>query len=168
VLFLMIFPALNKKENLLKTIFISVTIGGLLLLSITFRDLLALGPVLINKIIFPPHTTTSLLPSFVIDPFIAANLLINGGIKIAVCLYASSLAVTQLFELDDYKAFVFPITAIAVSLSIWVFDNHSEMALWITEIYPYYTIPFHIIIPIILLVISLFKKRNPSQQEENC
>ena len=167
VLFLMIFPSLNKRENLLKTIFIAITLGGLLLISTTLRDLLTLGPVLINKIIFPPHTTTSLLPQFVIDPFISANLLINGGLKVVICLYAATLGITQLFGLDDYKPFVLPMTAIAVSLGNWVYDSLPEMTRWASDIYPYYAIPFQIIIPIILLVISLFKKSKTSQKT-NC
>jgi len=164
VIFLMIFPALNKRENLLKTAFIATTAGGLILLNITLRDLMALGPVLINKIIFPPHTTTGLLPHFVIDPFIAANLLINGGFKIIICLYAASLGITQLFGLDDYKPFVFPITAIAVSLSYWVYDSLPEMTRWAAEIYPYYAIPFQILIPLLSLLISIIKKKSFSHK----
>ena len=167
VLFLMIFPALNRKENLVKTVFLSITAGGLILLNITLRDLMALGPILMNKVIFPPHSTTSLLPDFVIDPFIAANLLINGGLKVVICSYCASLGITQLFGLEDYKPFVLPITAIVVSLSQWIYDSLPEMTRWAAEVYPIYVIPFQFIIPALLLIISLIKKKRSSEKTAN-
>jgi len=167
VVFLMIFPSLNKKENLLKTTSLSITASGLILLIITLRDLMALGPELINTIIFPPHSTTGLLPDFVIDPFIAANLLINGGLKIVICLYAASLGITQLFGLQDYKLFVLPITAIVISLSNWIYESLPEMLRWAAEVYPIYAIPFQFIIPITLLLISIIKKKRSTEKTTN-
>lgn len=164
VIFLMIFPSLNRKENLLKTTFLSITASGLILLIITLRDLMALGPELINTIIFPPYSTTGLLPDFVIDPFIAANLLINGGLKIIICLYSASLGIAQLFGLQEYKLFVLPITAIVISLSNWIYESLPEMLRWAAEVYPIYAIPFQFIIPMTLLLISVIKKRRSKEK----
>lgn len=168
VVFLMIFPALNEKEKLLKTTFIALGIIGAVIFSIVVRDLLVLGPNMMKpgKIIFPPAVSTELISeNLQLETLISINFLIGGGIKISVCLYAAVMGITQIFNLDDYKPFVLPVAAIVTPLSIWLYDNIFEMIDWI-KVYPVYSAPFQIIIPILLLIVSLVrnKKENAKPQ----
>lgn len=158
VLFLMIFPYLNKKENIFKTAYLSILIAGLILINITVRDLMVLGPDMLFRTVFPPAISTKLIPFGNLDPLIAVNLLIGGGAKISICLYAAVTGITQLLNLKNYKLFVLPALTIIVTLSIWIYDNVLQMIYWAADIYPYYAIPFQVIIPVIILVISLIRK----------
>ncbi len=162
VVFLMIFPYLNKRKDLLKVSYISLTIIGSILLSVVMSNLMVLGADMLNRNIFPSHVTISLIPGIAVEPFIAVNLLIAASIKIAMCLYASLVGITQLLDLDDYKPFISPVVAIAVVISIWVYDSLSDMVRWAGEVYPYYVIPFQIIIPALVLIISKMKQGDGS------
>lgn len=159
VVFLMVFLHLNQEKKVLKVSVLSILFIGFIILITIFRDLLLLGPDLITKSIFPPEISTRLIPVVNIDPLIAVNLLIGGGIKITIFIYAAVVGLTQLFNFDDYKPFVFPIVAITIALSIWIYNNFLESIQWKVEVWPYYSIPFQFMVPILLLVISWIKKR---------
>ncbi|SHH65250.1 spore germination protein KB [Caloranaerobacter azorensis DSM 13643] len=162
VVFLMIFPYLNDKKDLFKTSYISLTVIGMILLSVVMSNLMILGADMLNRQIFPSHITISLIPGIAVEPFIAINLIIAASMKITMCLYASLIGIAQLFGLDDYKPFINPVVAIAVVISIWVYDSLSDMVRWAGEIYPYYVIPFQIIIPLLVLIILKIKRRDGS------
>lgn len=158
VVFLMLFPHLNKRENIVKVSYLSIAIMGIIILIIILRDLFVLGPDMLARNVFPPHITAKLIPNINVDPLIGINLLIGGVIKISVCLYAAVMGIAQLFNLDDYKPFVLPIITFIIALSIWLYDNLFEMIRW-AEVWPYYSIPFQIVIPLLLLIVSWIKRK---------
>lgn len=69
------------------------------------------------------------------------------------------MGIAQLFALDDYKPLVIPVAVISVALSIWVFDNVLELIQWGVEVWPYYSILFQMVIPLLLLFVSLTRKK---------
>ncbi|WHH61157.1 endospore germination permease [Petroclostridium sp. X23] len=158
VAFLMIFPHLKNRKDLVKTSYFAIIAVGFMLLSVILRDLLVLGPDMLSRVTFPPQISTELIPNITIQPFVAINLLVSGGVKIAVATYAAVIGITQLFNLDDYKPFVLPVVAIVASLSIWVYDNIFDVFQWAAEIWAYYSVPFQILIPLLLVIISWIKK----------
>lgn len=158
VLFLMVFPALNKPKTIKRASLTAVAVMGLLILNILLRDLWVLGPDMLNRAVFPPAISTELIPGLNIHPIIGVNLLIAGWIKISVCIYAAALGVAQLTGLDDFKPLVVPLIAICVPMSLWLFDNIFEMFRFAGEIYPYYSSFFQIFIPLVLLLMSKYKK----------
>ncbi|KPU26917.1 hypothetical protein TR13x_07850 [Caloranaerobacter sp. TR13] len=159
VVLLMIFPYINKQKDLFKVSYISLTVIGFILLSVVMSNLMALGADMLNRDMFPSHVTISLIPGIAVEPFISVNLLIAGSVKIVICIYAALIGITQLFDLDDYKPFIIPVVTIAIVISIWIYDSLPEMVRWAGEVYPYYVIPFQIIIPALVLVISIVKNR---------
>ncbi|WZL74192.1 endospore germination permease [Clostridiaceae bacterium 35-E11] len=163
VVFLMVFPALNRQKKMLKATYIALTIAGLILLSTVLRSLLILGPQLLVRTVFPLDVSTTLLPDAIIQPFVSVNLIVTGGIKIVICSYAALVGMIQLFRLTDYKPFVLPISALMVSLSIWIFDNLSDMLQWSKEVSPYYGALFEIIIPLLLLGIAVLRRQIKSR-----
>ncbi len=158
ILFTMIFPYLYHRK-LLKASILGVLISGLLILGITLRDLMVLGPDLISRVIFPPHITTGLIPNLDITPLVEVNLIIAGGIKIAICIFAAALGIAQLLGEHDHKPFVVPISVLTVVLSIWIFDDILAFFYWINTVWPYYSIPFQFVIPVLLLLMSWLKTK---------
>jgi len=158
IAFLMLLPLAKKKNTIMKTVFLSTFFTGSLLLMIVLRDIFALNPSHIQRSSFPAELASKLFPNINIYPLIYVNLLIGVGIKVNVCLYAAISATAELFGISDYKALISPVTAFAVVLSIMLFDNAMEMFEFSNKIYPYYVIPFQIIIPLFLLVISIIKR----------
>ncbi len=159
VIFLMIFPAINKEKELLKSTIIAVSVAGAIFLTVTLRDLLVLGADMFYRATFPTATALRLVPEINLDPFYLVGVVIGGSIKVTICIYAAVMALAQIFNIDNYKPFVYPTVALTIALSIWLYDSLFELIQWSLNNYFYYAFPFQFIIPIILLIISIIKRR---------
>lgn len=159
IVLLMVFPHLNKKRNAFKVSFIACIIAGFLLLMITARDLMVLGPDMLARDTNANFISTKFIPGIDIESLIATNMMIGTGIKICVCTYAASMGISQLIKTDNYKPFVMPVSVIGVALAIWIFDSLLVKNNWEADVYPYYAIPFQLVFPLLLLIISLIKKK---------
>ena len=163
VAFLMLFPHLNKKERLKKVVLLSAAVTVLLGIIIFFRDISVLGSDLIAHTTFISHLTSLLIPGFNVEPLVDINLLIGGGVKISVCIYAAARALSQLAGISDYRKLTGAISTFCVVLSIWIYENVLEMFSWAERVWPYYSLPFQILIPLLLLLLSLERKNKPSK-----
>ena len=162
VAFLMLFPHLNKKESLKKIAALSALSMIVLCLFIFMRDISVLGSDLMYRATFTPHLTSLLIPNLNVEPLVDINLLIGGGIKISVCIYAAVKAISQVSGTGDYRKLTTAVTTFCAVLSIWVYENVLEMFSWAEKVWPYYSIPFQVIIPLLLLFLSVKKKVKPS------
>lgn len=160
VIFLMIFPHLNNKKELIKSALLAVFVIGTTFLIINVRDLFVLGGDMFYRDIYPSAIAVRLIPDINLDPFYLVAILIGGSLKVAICIYAAAMGLTEVFNLDNYKPFVLPLTALMVALSIWLYDSLFAATEWSIKNYFYYALPFQFIIPGALLVISLIKRRN--------
>ncbi|KNY25601.1 GerAB/ArcD/ProY family transporter [Pseudobacteroides cellulosolvens] len=159
IAFLMVFPHVIKQEKIMKTSIFSSLFVGLVLIEVILRNTLVLGSNMASRDIFPSHIVFRLIPNLDVDPLLDVNLTVAGIIKAGICIYAASAGIVQLLNLDDYKPFVLPFTALAVSLSIWIYGSIMEMLQWASDIWPYYSIPFQIVIPCILLILSFVRHK---------
>ncbi|AOY74899.1 GerAB/ArcD/ProY family transporter [Clostridium formicaceticum] len=158
VIFLMIFPYVNHQNKIKKSFLLSFLLAGGLLLMAIFRDILILGEAGIARQVFPPHLTAKRIEFLNLDPLIGVMFFMGGGAKVCVCYLAVVIGLAQLTKSKDHRVFVYPIGVILTGLSLWIYNNAPEMLLWAVEIWPYYSIPFQIVFPIMLLMISLLKK----------
>ena len=163
IVFLMILPYLHPSGNLKKTYLISFLIAGLLLLMGIFRDLAVLGAGEIQRSIFPPHYSIQQIPTINVDPVIGVFFFMSGGTKICCCYLASTIGLAQLTKSKDHRPFVIPVGIILVGLSIWVYESAPEMLKWAIDLWPLYSLPFQVFIPLLLLLLSIFKKDKGKQ-----
>ena len=163
VAFLMIFPYLNEKNLTKKTTIIATLIIMLLFLVVVMRDTMIYNQELIKIISYVPDITARLIPGISIEPFVDVNLLIGGGTKVAVCLYAAAKGMADVLKSKDYKPFATALASFAAVMSIWIYEDSLEMTRWATEVWPYYSIPFQYVIPILLLLISWLKNRKKTK-----
>lgn len=159
VILLMIFPYFNEKSKLMKVTYISVIIGSLILFGIVLRDLLVLGPELLSIIVFPPNVSSSLLSTAGLEPLISVNLLIGGAGFLYCYIHGITLGISQIFHIEEDRSLIIPVITIIIGLSIWLYDNILEMFKFARDVHPYYSMPFQIIIPLIVLLISYIKKK---------
>ncbi|RTQ94510.1 GerAB/ArcD/ProY family transporter [Lysinibacillus telephonicus] len=78
--------------------------------------------------------------------------------KVALFLYAIVLGTGQLFKLDDYKVLVVPIAALISIISIINSEDFIGIARFLNNYYPYYATFVGLILPLVLLIISQFRK----------
>jgi len=163
VAFLMLFPHLNKKENLKKIAVLSIISMIALSLLLFFRDIIVLGSEVIYQATFVPHLTELLFPGISVEQLVDINLLIGGGVKVSICIYAAVRALSQVAGIDDYRNLTTAITTFCVVLSLWIYENVLEMLNWAEKVWPYYSIFFQIIVPLLLLFLSFIKKNKSSK-----
>jgi len=163
VLLLVIASVAKESVNIKKAAYSAVALGGFLIFVTILRDIMVLGPGLLENQTFPAQASTQIIPKPLdVSPMVSVSLLIGSGIETTTYLYACTLGISQLFNLDDYKPFVFPMAALMVMISLWNFTSVHQFFGWVSEIYPYYVVPFQTIIPLIILIILWTKKKAKS------
>ncbi len=158
IVFLMIFPFVTQQKKLKKSYLISLLLSGLLLLLGIVRDIAVIGATGIEKTIFPPHLTIQHIPYFNIEPLIGVIFFISGATKISVCFLGATIGISQLSHAENHRPFVIPVSTILVGLTIWLYKSTPEMLDWASNVAPYYAIPFQLVIPLLLLIITYIKK----------
>lgn len=160
IVLLMLIPYLHPSGSIKKTYTISFLIaGGILLLSI-FRDLAVMGAHEIARSVFPPQYSIQSIPGLNLDSLVGVFFFISGGTKICCCYLAATIGLAQITNSKDHRPFVIPIGIILFGLSIWVYESAPEMLAWAIEIWPIYSLPFQIFIPLILLALSFIRKKS--------
>jgi len=154
VAFLMLFVHLNEKKKLSKIVLVSAVISTVMGIVVFLRDIFVLGSDLMSRSTFVPHLTSLLIPGLNVEPLVDINLLIGGGVKTSICIYAAAQGICQVAGIDDYRKLTGAIATFCVVLSVWEYENLLEMVNWAEKVWPYYSIPFQIAIPLLLLLLS--------------
>ncbi|MBS4202101.1 endospore germination permease [Bacillus sp. FJAT-49732] len=94
-----------------------------------------------------------------LESVIMAVWIVGAFIKISVFYYAIVLGTAQWLNLSDYKPIIWPIGILLVEFSFWSIPNAMEFS--VTEIvaFPPNAIFIQTILPLILLIIALFRNR---------
>lgn len=163
MLFTMFFNSLKEKKNTFKIYLIGTIIAGLILVSISIRNILVLGAESINYFYFPSHSAVSVIDiANFFDRFeiiVAINFVLCGFIKATICLYSASKGFSKLFNVKNQAEFAAPLGIIMFLTATFVFENLMEMFKWADVVYKYYSIFFLIIMPIIILTFAEVKYR---------
>ncbi|HEY9060723.1 MAG TPA: GerAB/ArcD/ProY family transporter [Pseudobacteroides sp.] len=159
VVFLMILPYTNNEKGRLKAITAGILVLFPLLMLIVVRNLIVIGPVLIDHFTYPAHIASQLIPGTSIDPLVDVNLSLGGGFKVTVFLYAAAKTTAELFKLDSYEPLVSAFAVLFIVLAFWIVPDAITLTKWTGSIAGnVLTIPFHIVLPLTMLIISIIKR----------
>lgn len=163
VVFLMIFFSVKNKFNTYKVYIGGLGISFVVLLTLSVRNLLVLGVETGSTLYFPSYSAVSLIDigNFLqrIEIIVAVIFLLAGIVKVAACLYAASNGIAKVFNFESHRTLTAPIGFLMMNLSCFIYTSTMEMFEWATKIYPYYAIPFQIILPIVILIAAEIKVR---------
>ncbi len=166
IIFTMVLSTLKTKKSPYKSFYFALVISIIIMLIITLRNIMVLGHMA-SMVYFPSYIAVSVINigDFLqrIEVTVAVIFLFAGFIKISVCLYAACNGITKIFNLGDYRRFVAPIGLFMLICADNIYENTMEMLEWI-KYYPYYVIPFQIILPIIILIGAEIKVRKDRGQ----
>lgn len=171
ILFLTIFPCVKPKSSPKKIYMKSIILGTVILLLAHLRNLLVLGVASVGMYVFPSYQAVSVMSvgEFFtrMEVLIGTSVLLGGFIKVCVFLFTASVGLAKVCNVKDYKAMSAPCALIIILLSQIIFSNSVEMNKWL-NFHPIYSIPFQIILPIILLITALIKspKKEPNAPPE--
>ena len=163
VVLTMVFSSVKNKFKPTRVFLLGAFIGGVILFFIYVRNILVLGVETNSLLFFSAYGAVTLLKigSFFqgIEIMIAVNFLLNGIVKTAVCLYAASNGAAKIFNFESHRDLTVPIGFLMMALSGILYSNTMEMIDWAAKIYPFYAIPFQILLPLLIWIIAEMKHR---------
>lgn len=168
ILFTTILSNLQKGSSPYKVYFWSLFIGGMIILLVSVRSLLVLGPESVSILYFPSYASVRLINigNFLqrIEVSVSTIFLLAGFTKTNICLYASSTGLAKVLKISDYKHLVAPVGLAMMTLSTIIYSNTIEMFEWASKIYKYYSIPFEIILPLVIWIAAEIKVRSQKRK----
>ncbi|WP_069648857.1 GerAB/ArcD/ProY family transporter [Caloranaerobacter ferrireducens] len=164
VVFIMIFAKLKRKSSYTKVYFLGLLIGGVIILAVSLTNILVSGVNMISSMYFPTYITATRvnIGDFLksVEIIIAFIYLLGGFIKLNVCMLAVCIGVSKVFNCSDYRFIVTPILFMLLNLSYLIFNSSIEFHAWVFNVWPYVSILFQIILPIIIFTVASLKVRN--------
>ncbi|MBK1811480.1 endospore germination permease [Clostridium sp. YIM B02505] len=160
IVFFMFYPSVKDKNNIRRYSFWGFYIGAGTLLLVSLRNILVLGSIgglqvqasyQVAKIINIGEIITRM------EVLIAALLLTNVFIKIAIFCYATSLSIAQIFNMGTYKHVVSPIMILSMLFSVTMFDSTMREYEFAANLYPIFGLIPQVVFPIISLIIAKAK-----------
>lgn len=162
IIFTMVLSSLDNKKGYFKVYLIGLLIGGLILFSTSFIEISTLGINWYSSLYFPGYEILTMIE---VGELLNRIEIIGGlvfsvvtFIKLSICFLGATKGIAKLFNYKDYRFIVTPIALLLLNSSMIIYDSIMELVEWTSEIWPYYAIPFQIIIPIIIFIILKIKK----------
>lgn len=172
VVFLMVFSSLREKKSAYKAYIPALLIAGGVVIYISLRNIMVLGPLTIKAVYFPSYSAISRVNvgNFLqrIEIGVTIVFLLSGFIKISICLLGATKGAARVLGLEDYRRLVVPIGLLMVNLAFTVYKDIVEMFEWAFKVWPYYALPFQVFLPILIWIVVELKERarNRPQEEE--
>lgn len=152
-----------------KTYLYGLLISTTALLLIDLRNILLLGPSILDATFFPSFTAAKViqLGNLIsrLEGFISMNYIFGGLAKLSVCLLATARGVAHLFGLRAYKGILMPLGLLVVALSSVLYQSSIEMYTFIT-VYQVYAFPFQLVIPPLIWILAEFRSRKDKAKQQ--
>ncbi|CAM4320397.1 spore germination protein [Paenibacillus alkaliterrae] len=162
VVFLMIFPYVNKTKEAAKALFVGTLIGGIVIIVITMLTIIVLGSDLAARQIYPSFVLSKKvnIANFLqrVENIMAGIWFLTIYFKLTICFYASALGLAQTLKLRDYRVVTFPLGMILVVLSLVASPNIVYFLTFVKEIWTPYSLTYGLLLPLILLGVAAIRK----------
>lgn len=163
VVFLMIFPSINRTQGWKTGFFLGYLMGAISLFMTTISAILVLGVDITAIQMYPSYEVAkkvNIADTFQRVEAIAAFIwFLTIFIKLTICFYASAICLTQALNLKDYRVVILPLAMIMIILSIIAYPNTAYYLTFVSITWPPLALLFGLFLPLLLLIISIIKKR---------
>jgi len=160
VVFAMVFSNISKVKNYKRTFIVGLLIGGGLIILTVLRNLLVLGNGTVSRLYFHSTMSVSLIRlGFLqrLEMTVIIVFLVCAFIKVSIATFAVCNGISKVFGFDDYKFIATPVVLLILSFSFFVTKSTMELNFWISNIFQYYSLPFEIIIPLLVFIVAEIK-----------
>ena len=165
LLLAMIIPNINQKRKLTKIVVLFTSITTILLLAITMSTQATIGIKASTQANYPFFLYTRLINVYdFIQRIESINVLawvtVSIG-KFSTYLYFATIGIKQVFNTKSNKPFIVPLAFILLILSMTLSNRKSVILNKAIsyKVYPFITLPYIIVIPLIMLVVFFFRKK---------
>lgn len=163
VIFIMVFSNISKIKNYKKTFMVGLLLGGSLIFFVTLRNILVLGGETISRTYFPSSMVISLIHLGEaiqrLETSVIIEFLVCVFVKVSICIFAVCNGIAKVLRFEDYKFVATPVAFLMLSFSLFVFNSTIEMESWASDIFPYYSFIFSVIIPLVVFILGEIKYR---------
>lgn len=167
ICFTMILANLNKPQFGIKIGISAMVFSGMILCLISLVEITVLGADIASRTAFPLLTTISKvnIAQFLqrLDIIVVIALIMGDFFKVAVFFYAAVIGATDLFNMKNHKDLVFPIGIVILFSSVVIASNLSQHIVQGDFSLKSIFILFSLVIPSLLLVVALIRKRFSSR-----
>jgi len=156
VVFTMVFSNIRKGDNYTKIFIFGLLISGFIIFTIDLKNILILGADGISNTYFPSFSGMEIIHVGELfqrlEMFVAIIFIACAFIKVSMCLLAVCKGITKIFGFDDYRFIVTPVALLMLEFSLFIYKSTMEMKDFSSQVWPYYSIPFEVIIPFIIFI----------------
>jgi spore germination protein KB len=170
IVFTMLLPYLNKQKMITKTVLSAMILSGLTLSYTLALNVAVLGVDQVGRSTFPLLATIGMvnIAEFLqrLDVIVVFTLIIGGFFKIAIFFYAGLIGIVDLFQFKSHTKMILPVAIIVSYGSMAIASNfieHIEEGLKIFAQSAHIT--FQMIIPLLMLIITIIRKRLESKEK---
>ncbi|MGM0879101.1 MAG: GerAB/ArcD/ProY family transporter [Bacillota bacterium] len=168
VIFLMIFPYVNKPKEAGKAFFTGTWMGGVVLILLTALSILVMDADQTTRNLYPSYSLAKKINigNFLqrIEAIVAIMWFIAIFFKLTICFYVSTLSLAQILKLKEYRMLVFPLGMILNVLSLVVSPN---IVYNITLTFNHWGLPYGftygLFLPLLLLGVAAFRKKRSTK-----
>lgn len=163
VFFSIVLSSFKTKQSPYKIYIFSLLIAGIVVLVTGVVNILTIGVDMISSTYFPSYLTVSKINVGNvlqrIEVMVSISFFLGGFIKLSIELLVACKGFAKIFVCEDYRFITIPISLIPLNFSYYEFDSIMYYFGHALEIYPYITLPFQVIFPISILVVTVIKKK---------
>ncbi len=155
------FNSLKNTKKAFNVFFTGTLIGCIFMISISVRNVMVLGVSLNSDLYFPSYMAVRTLNigDFIqrFEIVVAIIFILGGFVKISICLLSAAKGLARVLNINNYRDIVSPVAFLMMAMANIIYSNIMEMFDWAQKIYPYYAVPFQIIIPVLVMVSAKIK-----------
>jgi spore germination protein KB len=158
-----VFPRVQNPNKARFSMYVAALIGGLCVVLVTLLCILILGPNITSRSMFPSYALVKKISigNFLqrIEAILAGLWFITTYIKTTFYFYGWVTSLSEILKLKNYRILTLPCGMILVVFSLVVYPDVIYMQKWDSTVFPPYILTMSVIIPLLLWVIGLLKKR---------
>ncbi len=169
VIFLMLFPYVNRPNKTGKALFLGTLIGGLFLIIITALSILVIGADQSARLVFPSYAIAKKISigHFLerIEVIIAFIWSVTIYVRLTLLFYITALGIAQTLNLKDFRFLTFPLGMILIVFSLVAVPNTTYLLEFNQTIWMTYVPTHGLFLPLILLGLAVLRKKRGSKSK---
>lgn len=163
IAFTVAFTNLKNKKSSFKIYLIGVLGGGIIALIVSFTNILVIGANTATNMYYPSYVAVSRINIFDfiqrLEVIIALVFILGGFIKISILLLCTCKGVAKIFNCNNYRFIIIPISLMIINLTYFQYDSVKHYFSFNSDIWATYFLPFQVILPIIIWIVAEIKKK---------
>lgn len=174
VIFLSAISFSKDRNKPYRVFYYSLLVGGFFITIVIIRNLLVLGPQLVEQLYFASYSVASLIKigKFLqrIESSIAMVYFLAGFVKAAVCMIAALKGIQYIFRLEHYRPITAPFGLLLIITCRLIFKDIMQITDYLNYYNAFFSFPFQLLLPTavwIAVEIKHKKKQKPAEPASN-